>query len=417
MSRNQAQKAPAKSGPPKISADQALNLASDLRTYAVWAVEQVAKEYGYQMSKWERSVNLVADAQAEAHDRHKKVMDEMAANDALMFMALSFVSGPMLSWVSGAIQYNLYPRYAKQLSARRGVTIANKEDYSKVAAKIFGDTAAATVQLGTTKVFQMSMPTPASSIEVSLAAEVKVGSFKTILQNELSARSDSILKSINKLGQNIQNDLMYGQNLLQEMYRTVPGSEYFPYISQEAAARSLIRHAVNKHREDWAAKWEYYGKDPNLGAYELMVRKMEKEVWALWILAQKYWAHETKDIFGNTKTTIYGEDDGIRREVVRKLVELDIVKAQLEYYTKPQGWPFPDPPPTEASVKQVQQQAERKKQDPSLHIPVPREGEIDTKQELHLLKDWCMYYKPEPIGGTKDASPRRLPALDAIHDG
>ncbi|MBL8219541.1 MAG: hypothetical protein JNL62_09935 [Bryobacterales bacterium] len=417
MSRNQAQKAPAKSGPQKLSDDQARNLASDLRTYAVWAIEQVAKEYGYQMSKWERSINLVADAQAEAHARHKRVLDEMAANDAFMLMALSFVAGPMLSWVSGAIQYTLYPRYAKQLSARKGVSVANKEDYSKVAAKIFGDTGAATVQLGTDKVFRMSMPTPSSQIESAIAAEPNVGSFKTILQNELSVRSDSLLKSINRVGQDIQEDLLFGQQVLEKMYRTVPGSEYFPYYSQEAAAKGFIRNDVNSKRAEWAAKWQYYGKDPNLGAYELMVRTMEKEVWALWILNQKYKAYESPGILGGVQTQILGEDDGIRSEVVRKLVDLDIVLAQLEYYGGDPVWPFlPKPKPIEKSEKQVEQQLKRRKEDPSLSVPVLREGPIDTKEELRMLNDWAAHHKPVLLGGTTDHVTRKLPALNEIHN-
>jgi len=409
VSRHQTQKLSAKSGPQKIPADQSLNLASDLRTYAVWAVEQVAKEYGYQIGKWERHINLVADAHAEAHGRYEKLFEEMAAADGLAMMALSFVAGPMLSWVSGAIQYTKFPAMAKKLAERKGVKLTGQEDFVRVRAKIFGDTAVSTIRLGAGKTFSMTMPPDSSKLLPSLAAEGRVGTLKTILQNELSHQSDRVLKSMNKFGQSIQQDLLYGQSVLENMYRTVPGSDSFPYLAQESAAKGLIRHDVDEQRHRWAAQWAYYGCDPNPEAYHIMVRKIEKEIWALWVLDQKFKFHETPSLFGAKTGDIYGEDGMLREEIVNRLVELDVVLAQLKHY-------YGTGIITEESQQRMDKQIDRRKADVSMSIPVLREGDIDTKAELRALTDWAAFHEPELLGGKLDRITRRLPSLNEIHD-
>lgn len=409
-------KAPAKQAvSQKLSGDQTLILANELRDYAhdLLAIHVVA-DYDYQMGKWQRHINLVVDAQNEAHKRHKKILEDIAASDAFAMLALSFVAGPMLSWVSGAVQYNLYPRYAKTLSQRMGAKGTEvKGDPSKVAAKIFGDTAASTVQLGTDRLFQLAAVDPARRVNLAAATSGSIASFKTTLENALIEEGDLRKKAIRDLAMRIRKDPNYGEDVLKKMYRIVPNSETQPYHAQEAAAKGMIRAGIDCTRIGWACDWLYYGNDPAPEAIDVMSNKMECEIWALWILDQKFRMLERKPWDPAPVTFPVGEDIALREEIVKRLVDLDIVLAQPKEI--PRAWPLPSAGPTEESMKQVKEQLARRKNDVSLSIPVLREGDIDTKEEVRALNEWAAHHPPALLGGKKSHVPRILPPVEKIH--
>ena len=81
-----------------------------------------------------------------------QIQKELEAATGLAMLAFSLVAGPVLSWVAGKIQYNLFPKYASSPQMReRLVFIAEKDsmwgkehhlfevDHDKVWAKVFGD--------------------------------------------------------------------------------------------------------------------------------------------------------------------------------------------------------------------------------------------------------------------------------------
>src|SRR5262245_14846526 len=92
-------------------------LEVELKNYAHSLVaDHLTADYEAQIRKWQRYFNELVDAQTAALNRHQGVLDavrkqieaERQAAFGLAMLALSFVTGPILSWVGGTIQYKLY---------------------------------------------------------------------------------------------------------------------------------------------------------------------------------------------------------------------------------------------------------------------------------------------------------------------
>ena len=135
-------------------------LAIELKSYAMGLVDQISKEYESQMGKWRDYHLLVADAHATAYANFTNALNkirqlqaaEEAANREIGIFAITLLSVPVLSWISGAIAYKIYPRAVAIRNPdfiRNNVInkswdaftkAAEKGDYSKVTAKVFGDT-------------------------------------------------------------------------------------------------------------------------------------------------------------------------------------------------------------------------------------------------------------------------------------
>src|SRR5688572_8442968 len=108
-------------GPPVGGPDMTTALEVELKTYAHDMVaDHVKEEYDSQIrSKWQPMINQLVDGQAEALRRHQEVLDKVRKQKAeqleaifgLSMLALSFVAGPLLSWISGKIQYSWFPKY------------------------------------------------------------------------------------------------------------------------------------------------------------------------------------------------------------------------------------------------------------------------------------------------------------------
>lgn len=91
-----------------------------IREYAKGLFEDdVIGEYECQILEWEIFLNNVIDAERLALKNHedtlKKVLNEQQQQDQLgaMFamMALSLAAGPALSWITGAIETRIFPKY------------------------------------------------------------------------------------------------------------------------------------------------------------------------------------------------------------------------------------------------------------------------------------------------------------------
>lgn len=88
----------------------------------------VNREYGEQLSKWETYLeNLIACART-ALERHKTELDrakeEQRRDTEMAMFILSLVGGPALSFISGAIQYRLAPKFLGNRTSAK-VTIPN----------------------------------------------------------------------------------------------------------------------------------------------------------------------------------------------------------------------------------------------------------------------------------------------------
>src|SRR6266436_321610 len=142
----------------------AIDLEARLKSYAIVHVETVVKEYNAQMGKWKAYQNLVVDAQIAAKEDIKKFLSDIQKESAerearwakYSMFAMSLIGLAGVSFMSGIIQYKLYPEFIDKMSnpALKNLTA----DYGRAVAKVFGDAIGKTTGMGIDAVFSAVIP-------------------------------------------------------------------------------------------------------------------------------------------------------------------------------------------------------------------------------------------------------------------
>lgn len=103
-------------GDPRVEALERKVLANSLKQYAINGITGAIKqEYDERLARWETHLNSLTAYASTALDQHKNVIN-MAREDRrreaeLAMLVLSLMAGPALSFVSGALQYKLFPKF------------------------------------------------------------------------------------------------------------------------------------------------------------------------------------------------------------------------------------------------------------------------------------------------------------------
>src|SRR6267378_2210776 len=124
----------------------AIDLEARLKSYAIVHFDTVGKEYDAQISKWKAYQNRIVDAQIDAKDDIKKILADIQKETAerearwakYSMFAMSLIGLAGVSFMSGIIQYKLYPEFVDKLS--NPVLKSLTQDYGRAVAKVFGDT-------------------------------------------------------------------------------------------------------------------------------------------------------------------------------------------------------------------------------------------------------------------------------------
>jgi len=394
-------------------------LATALQQYAHDMIAiHIKYEYDSQIEKWATYAESVADAQQNAFKIYEGVLkrvdeDRRAAFDIAM-TALVLLCGPALSWVGASLQYTYFPKKFSKLDVKHKIDnkIEVVSDYSKVHAKVFGDTGSMVVGFSVMLPLQKSQPTPATA-ELAAAASTGLSSFRTQLKRQLLKESKPMSNAIMQLALDVRHNPVFGARVVEEIHRLIPASDLFPYQMQESIGMGMIRTWLNSVRATWAQQWLYFGKDPATEATQVVSDKFEREMWALWIQQQDFKTYRFSPF--TDARIVDGKDGNLHGFVVRRLVDLDILLAQLEtIYVNGDFYPIPD----SKNGGHVKAQKERLAQAKST-VPVLRDGNIDSQAEVDALNNWARNHKPEPIGGlVQDGGhARKLSSVELIYRG
>jgi len=316
-------------------------------------------------SRWKPYINLMVDAQTEALDRQQRALDaarkqiekEQQEAFGLAMLALSLVSGPILSWVAGKIEHHWYPKFAssKQLQGREVYIIKKDElfgkeydlfekSYDQVAAKVFGDLGGQVLGLGIDKALKVVSPGPTRAENaVQVAASSPRASFKTNLENALAAEATLTSNAIMSLANSINENVSYGAECLQRLRRVNPrardlGGTKKDLQELEVLAKKMITDDIDTKRREWTDKWFYYGHDP--GTTHGLAEDIEREMWGLWILSQKLTAVAWEDCSAAgevlscsdhqaVESATFGQK-GVPEAVLRRLADLDVVTGRTQ---------------------------------------------------------------------------------------
>ena len=134
-------------------------------------------------------------------------------------------------------------------------------------------------------------------------------------------------------------------------------------------------------------QWLYYGYNPFAESFEKMSDKIEKEIWANWIIAQD---------FGSPRPGDWGADGIQFSNVAPRLVDLDIIPA----------W----------TSKQMVAQIGRLTEESKTVGVAEVEGQVDTDEELWAVDSWARNHQPDPLGGNAGGVSRVMGSILDVYD-
>ena len=300
------------------SANELMLLESDLPKYAHdMLVPHVTGEYEWRISLWKTHLNALVDAQHEATESvKKKLQDELdeiqkAQAEAAQFwfglgmLALSFATGPLVSFVAGKIEHKWYPNFAPTVRERairikgpgRGgkwqQKVVREEHFNEVHAKVFGDLGGQVLNLGINGAIKAIEPDPAKVKTAVLQAEASstVTSFRSNLDNSLREQSQATIDTIKKLAFDIRHDSDFGRRCLEKLTQRTQGHvtrEGSGYGTLKSMAERIIREDIDRLRREWAADWFFYGTEIPTISPDAMSEAIEIELWASWLLNEEF---------------------------------------------------------------------------------------------------------------------------------
>lgn len=456
-------------------------LEVELKNYAHDLVaDHLKEEYDSQIRrKWKPYINRMVDAQTEALNRHKNVLNqvrellekEKQAAFGLAMLGLSFIAGPAISWVAGKIQYHWFPKFASRVSQREvkaswgGIFVPLKikdTDHDKVWAKMFGDLGKQVVGLGIDKALKVVAPSSDSAQKAlqSVATADQV-SFKTSLENALLAEADLTVKAIMSLALSILENPSYGAECLERL-RRLDARARDPRVTEsqlELMAKEMIRNDLNNHRRKWANEWFYYGNDP--GPTAGLAESIELEMWALWILNEQFRVkfREVRDSIDGVLVAripyAHGAtfaEEGFPELVLRRLAEFGVVEARTSlqklratsaraakemvdkaralkeeqeadaaYWSGADQEELTQYPELARFKAAVAKHARKNQEQPPVAVADPDRpsisigSSVDTQAEIKALESWAMNYRPMQVSGYLTHHRRTLPSIEMIH--
>lgn len=400
-------------------------------------------EYEDRILEWKKYINRVVDAERDALKSHedilKRVINEKQKEQqrSAMFamIALQLLAGPALSWITGVIETRIAPKLLSanrmqstlvdlqtSLSQRpkRFIMWKSESEYNEVAAKVYGEFASNAVSKlafdpiiaaitsvpergGTNKSYQELMAV--SLIPDNAESRDLHFSLKTRLENALADQQQKTMQQILDLALRIQRSPNIGKVILGYLYKKQPEVAKMSIRDKQTAAQRFVESIIDGHREKWAQEWLYYGNDPPMTSTDEMARKIEREIWALWILDQEFkvYVQQRGSFAGEVDSTwdeyyVEGRDEiELHPLIIDRLIELDVVFPQSVF---------------EMMERHRRQLANPNGEKPSVSIS----GGVDDQQELDDLKNWAKKRQPDYLSGRIDYIPRRLQPIASVHE-
>jgi hypothetical protein len=404
--------------------------------------DHVVKEYRYVINEWRKYINRVVDAEREAQAAFEKVLldsrtrqhEIMQRKTQVALLALSIVAGPALSWVAGSIENAIFPKYfSTRNRVSRRILLAqkdrpqsgrlyhmhyNEKEHNNVMAKVFGDSTSSaldrTVVEALRDVIGKIPPRKKGksfqelrnlgSISSDADSDKTYHSLKTHLENALMDEEENTVRTISDLALEIRRSDNFGRKFVDRMLATFPGLQGADIQRQLNQARNQVESFVNDQRRLWADQWLYFGNFPPGTSTGDMARRMEREIWSVWILDQDFKVATIHPIYvGNpnppewTRSAAKGRDGSLFDDIiVDRLVDLGVVLPR--------------------TVRQIFNSANRhpdgrQKVSPDIHV----RGGVNDARELAAVEQWAEHHPVELLSGTFDRTPRGIPHISMVH--
>jgi hypothetical protein len=404
----------------------------------------VKQEYENIFGNWEIHINKLVKCATVAFRNHeaylKHIKEEQRARFEFAMLAFSLVSGPLASWVSGKIQYDLVrklfgtpktsssyvvvnapkgkaglpkpfgPHYEhSQIKPATRYWVYDTTAHDKAAAKVLGDFGGAVVQaLGVNPAIRAMMPpSDALDTQIRLTAESRsLEDFEENMRNALIAAKQYIGTGIVNFAGTIKKDYQYGKNWLARAAAQPSTNPAVGYANDPVEARlrhvlPLVHQACDKQRSTWAKdpNWKYFGQNPPDPLHEARTTNaIEAQIWALWVLSEDF------KTIGVGTFGADGEPSGVKYgaggkskialdKILDRLVAIGVVLGRTHDETR----------------KDIKRRYEKGKELGLLDAEVTDiDDEVDSEKELASIRKWAAERKPKLMSGV----PRTILSLD-----
>ena len=284
-----------------------MSLSSDVKQYLYNLIgTQLKGEIDLQYDAWIGPGSYVAqlgDAQDKAAANQLQILkqaedEKKKAFERTMFI-LSLVSGPVLSWAAGYLQYTLAPRiFYKTVfeSSGRSKVLLPKNYEDKIAGKVFGDLGkdlAKVVDSSAVSAVLAKVPAGTKAPDGTKLANMTDGlTFRTSIENEIKAQKDQTTRECLAIAQAINNSTDFGDLLLSKLRKEQPDVNKLSEKLVEQRCQLMVNQLVNKAREGWAERFPIYGLDPPKIVPNRLVKLFESGIWAIWLLQNNFRASD-----------------------------------------------------------------------------------------------------------------------------
>jgi len=289
------------------------DVAQNLKDHIKGHILTVQKEYDWQVAKWKPFFNVVVDAQAAAFDTFKTTL-ENALKDSqrgaeLLLMALSMAGGAAIGWLGTVVKGHLTSRFAKSPVFQDAFVPGGGYEIVKVSAGTLEETAAKAAYFGDklekglgtgldklvakvtpkTELKDVSRPATADlkSKLTQTIQKADYASFKTMITAVLDEEIRITTGQFGLWYSATHNDRDFGTKLL----AAVKAKFNLPHLSPDSLETfgvNDIDDYIDKLRNKFAKDWFYYGNDPDEKGIKSLPDRIEKELWALWIIDQEF---------------------------------------------------------------------------------------------------------------------------------
>ena len=289
------------------------DVAQDLKSRFMGHIKTIETEYAWQVAKWEPFFDIVGDAQGKACDNFKSTIKEaiqdVTRGAELVLMALSMAGGAAIGWLGTMVKAKLTTTFAKSPIYQDAFVPGAGYEIVKVSGGTLDETAAKAAFFGdklekglgsgfdklvakmTPKIELKNLPRPASqTLKTTMAQSIQkadYASFKTAIKAVFTEEIQLTTAQFGLWHATTNNNQTFGQELLAAVKAKFKNPK-MPAEQLEMHGINEIDDYIDKLRQQFAKDWFYYANDPDSNGIRYLHEKIEKELWAMWIIDQEF---------------------------------------------------------------------------------------------------------------------------------
>lgn len=274
--------------------DPAIRRARDLCDYAYKIMDDIYKDYERQLVEWEKQFGEILAALAIANDQRDKTfrtVDEERAQDAakvaflnnLVFSLLTvgsmaylgeFVKAGLPKIQIGKAKYDFVDAFQYDMYLAERVLVTNKVlvkspvQFNEFQANVFGDIAKDTSNF----LIPLTFPKPPEMVSYRVDSPGGLESLRSDFNGNVKDSKKLVLGEFKKVQQWLNQESEFGEAWLAYTDGNV-----------DLARNQIVSH-IEKKRDEWAAKWEFFGKTPIAVSRFLLADLYERAWWATYII-------------------------------------------------------------------------------------------------------------------------------------